>query len=172
MSFDFGAWRKRMGYNRSQAADKLGLGRNQPKRYEDEGVEVPKYMELACRQLEDNDMTKDRKKEIVAITMLNGDTRPFPEIHKFYVDWFDSNGLRELPAKIEREIFDGLRSAIVVENRNMERSALGHAETWSFFDRMELLAIFTTDRAKALVDCWASPINLREHFGYNKVKGE
>lgn len=44
---EFAAWRKRMGYNRVQAADALGLGRNQPQRYE-EGQPIPKYIALAC----------------------------------------------------------------------------------------------------------------------------
>ena len=169
MPFDFGAWRKRMGYNRSQAADAIGLGRNQPKKYEEDGVPVPRYVELACKQIEGDMTMKERKKEIIAVTVKGGD-RPFPEIHKFYVDWFDSNGMRELPAKVENDLFDGLRSAIIIGNRAMERSALGGADTRRFFDGLELLAIFTTDRAKALIDRWAEPINLVDHYGLNQAK--
>lgn len=45
--FDFLAWRTSLGLNRSQAAEALGLGRNQPQRYE-EGQPIPLYIALAC----------------------------------------------------------------------------------------------------------------------------
>jgi len=45
---DFIEWRKRLGLNRVQAAEALGMGRNQPKRYEDGTVEIPRYVALAC----------------------------------------------------------------------------------------------------------------------------
>lgn len=44
---DFIEWRKRLGFNRTEAAEALGLGRNQPKRYE-EGQTIPRYIALAC----------------------------------------------------------------------------------------------------------------------------
>lgn len=44
---EFIEWRKRLGLNRTEAAEALGLGRNQPKRYE-EGQTIPKYIALAC----------------------------------------------------------------------------------------------------------------------------
>lgn len=44
---DFLEWRKRLGFNRTEAAEALGLGRNQPQRYE-EGQPIPKYIALAC----------------------------------------------------------------------------------------------------------------------------
>jgi transcriptional regulator with XRE-family HTH domain len=44
---DFIAWRNRLGLNRTQAAEVLGLGRNQPQRYE-EGQPIPLYIALAC----------------------------------------------------------------------------------------------------------------------------
>lgn len=44
---DFIAWREHMGYNRLQAAAALGMGRNQPQRYED-GQPIPLYVALAC----------------------------------------------------------------------------------------------------------------------------
>lgn len=109
-------------------------------------------------------MTEDRKKEIVAVTMQCGSTNPFPRIHKYYVTWFDSNGLKTVPAHVEKELFNELKYTIIAEARGMERSGLGSAETWRYFDEMELLAIFTTDRAKALLDFWADPIDLRAKF--------
>lgn len=48
---EFKAWREHMGFNRSEAARQLGLGRNMPQRYEDEGVEIPRYVALACAAL-------------------------------------------------------------------------------------------------------------------------
>lgn len=48
---DFTDWRARMGYSRTDAALALGLGRNQPQRYE-EGQRIPLYIELACIALE------------------------------------------------------------------------------------------------------------------------
>lgn len=44
---EFREWRERLGLNRVEAADALGMGRNQPKRYE-EGQPIPKYVALAC----------------------------------------------------------------------------------------------------------------------------
>lgn len=44
---DFLAWRKSLSLNRSQAAKALGVGRNQPQRYED-GQPIPLYIALAC----------------------------------------------------------------------------------------------------------------------------
>lgn len=183
---DFKAWRERMGFNRTQAAEALGTGRNQPQRYEDGDV-IPRHIELACAALEAQghplarDMTAGevadetayaikrlppdvRLKEIVAVTMHRGETRPFPEIHRYYVEWFDTNGLRTVPEPIETLLFNGLRAQVIGESRKMEKSGLGQAPTAMFFDQLELLAIFTTDRAKALVDCWASPINLADRF--------
>lgn len=185
---DFAAWRERMGFNRLQAAEALGLGRNQPQRYEEaEDEDVPHYIDLACRVIEGRghpsarDMTSDeiagdtayalsrnppdmRLKEIVAVTMHRGATRPFPQIHRYYVEWFDSNGLRDLPAEIEHRLFQGLKGAVIAEARKLERSGLGQVQAHAHFEELELLAIFTTDRAKALVDCWAAPIDLLHRF--------
>lgn len=185
---DFRAWRERMGFNRMQAAEALGLGRNQPKRYEEMGdEELPEYIALACRALEggghpeQRDLTRDeiandvaatlrklppdvRLKEIVAVTMLDGANRPFPSIVRYYVEWFNSNGLRELPDEIRDRLMQGLRAAIIAEARKMESSEIGRADTIQHFERLELLGIFTTDRAKALLDCWANPIDLRRYF--------
>lgn len=47
----FHSWRTRMGFNRSQAAEALGLSRNQPQRYEDGIVPIPLYIALACAAL-------------------------------------------------------------------------------------------------------------------------
>lgn len=44
---EFIEWRTRLGLNRTQAAEALGLGRNQPQRYED-GQPIPLYIALAC----------------------------------------------------------------------------------------------------------------------------
>lgn len=44
---DFIFWRTQLGLSRSQAADVLGIGINQPKRYE-EGQKIPRYIALAC----------------------------------------------------------------------------------------------------------------------------
>lgn len=49
---DFKAWRERMTYNRTQAAEALGIGRNTPQRYEDGETEIPLYIELACKAIE------------------------------------------------------------------------------------------------------------------------
>lgn len=46
-AYQFKQWRERLGFNRVQAAEALGLGRNQPQRYE-EGQPIPKYIALAC----------------------------------------------------------------------------------------------------------------------------
>ncbi|WP_188825070.1 XRE family transcriptional regulator [Brucella endophytica] len=48
---DFTAWRERMGFNRVQAAEALGLSRNMPQRYEDGAAEIPLYIALACAAL-------------------------------------------------------------------------------------------------------------------------
>lgn len=45
---DFKAWRVRLGFSRTKAADSLGIGRNQPRRYEDGMADIPKYIALAC----------------------------------------------------------------------------------------------------------------------------
>lgn len=113
---------------------------------------------------------EDKKKEIVAVTMQRGDTRPFPSVLKFYVPWFDSNALHALPQDIEAQIFTALRQTIIAQNRALEHSGLGQADAKQFFDELELLAIFTTDRAKALLNFWDNPLNLSEHFGYTKAK--
>ncbi|MBB1247464.1 hypothetical protein [Rhizobium sp. G21] len=49
---EFRAWRERMNLNRSQAADALGLGRNQPQLYEEEKRPIQRYIALACAALE------------------------------------------------------------------------------------------------------------------------
>lgn len=196
---EFKAWRERMGFNRSQAAEALGIGRNQPQKYEDEGATVPAYIRLACEALEagdtkeelgqdylvkaahERDLTPEdlkdsadfaltqhrpdvRLKEIVAVTMWDGENRPFPSIHRYYVEWFDSNGLQKLTPEIEDRLFQGLKGAVITEGRQMERSALGQVQAFTFFEKLELLGIFTPDRAKALLDCWSSPINLHTRF--------
>ena len=48
---EFIEWRTRLGFNRTQAAKALGLGRNQPERYEDDGQPIPLYVALACAAL-------------------------------------------------------------------------------------------------------------------------
>jgi len=48
---EFRQWRERLGLNRVEAAAALGMGRNQPQRYE-EGQPIPKYVALACLALE------------------------------------------------------------------------------------------------------------------------
>lgn len=47
---EFTTWRERMGYSRRKAAEALGIGVNQPKRYE-EGQQIPQYIALACAAL-------------------------------------------------------------------------------------------------------------------------
>lgn len=49
---DFRDWRARLRLNRSEAAAVLGLGRNQPERYEDKGQPIPRYIALACAAVE------------------------------------------------------------------------------------------------------------------------
>ena len=49
-STEFREWRERLGLNRVEAATALGMGRNQPQRYED-GQEIPLYIALACAAL-------------------------------------------------------------------------------------------------------------------------
>lgn len=49
---DFTAWREKMGLNRVQSAEALGLSRNMPKRYEDGEAEIPLYIALACAALD------------------------------------------------------------------------------------------------------------------------
>lgn len=44
----FAAWRAQMKYNRAEAAKILGLSRNMPQKYEEGGVSIPLYIELAC----------------------------------------------------------------------------------------------------------------------------
>ena len=48
---DFKAWREHVGFNRKQACDALGLGRNTPQRYEDGKANIPLYVALACAAL-------------------------------------------------------------------------------------------------------------------------
>lgn len=182
---EFKAWRGRMSFNRTQAAEALGIGRNQPQKYE-EGLEIPKHIELACVLLEQRggphmpDLTpeamaheaqrslrpapKGRQKEIIAVTIQRAGTRPFPSVHRYYVDWFDSNGLKALPPDIEASLMLGLKTTIIGEHRRLERSGIGQAPSSMFFEDMTLLAIFTTERAKALVDHWAYPLDLHDEF--------
>lgn len=186
-SEEFREWRERMGYNRVQAAEALGTGRNQPQKYEDGETEIPNYIRLATvelerrkeprtagdfvRELEQFDRrnpSAGRLKEIVAVTMRRGATKQYPSIHRYYVEWFDSNGLKALPADVERRLKTGLRDQVLVEARRLEASGLGAARSWRHFDGLELLAIFTTDRSKALLDTWESPIDLRSLF-YDKA---
>ena len=47
---DFTTWRERMGLNRTQAAEALGLSRNMPAKYE-AGAPIPLYIALACAAL-------------------------------------------------------------------------------------------------------------------------
>lgn len=49
---DFRAWRVHMGFNRTEAAAALGMGRNMPQRYEDGETEIPNYVALACSALD------------------------------------------------------------------------------------------------------------------------
>lgn len=48
---EFCAWRKAMGWNRTECAAALGISRNMPQRYEDGWAEVPRTVELATRAL-------------------------------------------------------------------------------------------------------------------------
>ena len=48
----FRQWRERHGLSRTGAAETLGLGRNQPERYEDKGQPIPKYIALACAAID------------------------------------------------------------------------------------------------------------------------
>lgn len=96
--------------------------------------------------------------------MWDGESRPFPSIHRYYVEWFDSNGPRDLSADIEQRLFQGLKEAVITESRRMERSGLGQVQARTFFEKLELLGIFTPDRSKALLDCWASPVNLMDRY--------
>jgi DNA-binding XRE family transcriptional regulator len=45
---EFKSWREAMGWNRTQAANALGVGRNTPRIYETEGANIPASIELAC----------------------------------------------------------------------------------------------------------------------------
>lgn len=45
------AWRKRLGYNASRAADALGCHRNAIANWESGKHDIPKYIELACLYL-------------------------------------------------------------------------------------------------------------------------
>jgi DNA-binding XRE family transcriptional regulator len=47
---DFTRWRSLMGFNRTQAAEALGLSRNMPAKYE-VGAPIPLYIALACAAL-------------------------------------------------------------------------------------------------------------------------
>lgn len=49
-SEEFKQWREQMNLNRIEAAAALGMGRNQPQRYE-EGQHIPRYIALACAAL-------------------------------------------------------------------------------------------------------------------------
>lgn len=48
---DFREWQERMGFNNTQAADALGMGRNQPQKYKD-GQPIPRHVALACAAIE------------------------------------------------------------------------------------------------------------------------
>ena len=186
----FKAWRERMGFNRSQAAEALGVGRNQPQIYEEmEDTQIPAYIARACMHLEDESKeltgddamsalkqfeTRNRKDmkmiEIIAVTVRGGAHRPFPSIIRYYVEWFATSGVKTFSQEIEDRLMIGLKGQILTEARKMERSGLGQADSWQHFDRLELLGIFTTARAKALLDYWDSPLNLREKF-YSQTMG-
>ena len=45
---DFRTWRHVLGFNRSRAAEALGLSRNMPQRFEDGLTDIPEYIALAC----------------------------------------------------------------------------------------------------------------------------
>lgn len=47
---EFARWRSLMGFNRTQAAEALGLSRNMPAKYE-AGAHIPLYIALACAAL-------------------------------------------------------------------------------------------------------------------------
>jgi DNA-binding XRE family transcriptional regulator len=49
---EFQIWRVNLGMNKTEAADALGVSRNMPLKYEDGSVEIPRYIELACKYLE------------------------------------------------------------------------------------------------------------------------
>jgi len=48
---DFARWRKLMGFNRTQAAEALGVSRNMPAKYEAGTVPIPLTVALACAAL-------------------------------------------------------------------------------------------------------------------------
>lgn len=48
---DFARWRELMGFNRTSAAEALGLSRNMPAKYEAGTATVPLYVALACAAL-------------------------------------------------------------------------------------------------------------------------
>ena len=48
------AWMTRLGYNKSEAAEALGIARSTLDRYLAGSVNIPKYIELACEALSSN----------------------------------------------------------------------------------------------------------------------
>jgi len=48
---DFARWRQLMGFNRTQAAEALGVSRNMPAKYEAVKAVIPLYIALACAAL-------------------------------------------------------------------------------------------------------------------------
>jgi len=50
---EFEYWRRCMGWNRSETARRLGLGRNAPERYETGKAVIPLHVEYACLYLRD-----------------------------------------------------------------------------------------------------------------------
>lgn len=100
-SEDFKAWREQMGWNRSEAAQMLGLGRNMPQKYEDGIAAVPSYVALACSALAAGlnewpidrmrwASTRDDESNSIIVTITRGPNWPMAEIPIF--DWRDSDG--------------------------------------------------------------------------------
>jgi DNA-binding XRE family transcriptional regulator len=67
-SWDLKKWRKRLGYNQFEAAERLGVHRGAIQNWEREVRPVPLTVELACEELEREHQSLNQKSVLLVCT--------------------------------------------------------------------------------------------------------